>query len=57
MERRKMMQTWADYLDGLIAGHNPPFTRLDPSMPAREAEKISDGGFGSIRTWRVIRDS
>jgi hypothetical protein len=52
-----MMQTWADYLDGLIAGHNPPFTRLDPSLPARDAEKISDGGFGSIRTWRVIRDS
>jgi predicted transcriptional regulator of viral defense system len=23
----------------LIAGHNPPFTRLDPSLPARDAEK------------------
>ena len=23
----------------LLAGHNPPFTRLDPSLPVREAEK------------------
>ena len=30
----------------LIAGHNPPFTRLDPSMPAREAEKNS--------RWRLL---
>ena len=30
----------------LIASHNPPFTRLDPSMPAGEAEK-------NIR-WRLL---
>lgn len=29
-----------------IAGHNPPFTRLHPSLPAREAEK-------NIR-WRLL---
>jgi hypothetical protein len=23
----------------LIAGHNPPFTRLDPSLPARDVER------------------
>jgi hypothetical protein len=23
----------------LIAGHTPPFTRLDPALPARNAEK------------------
>ena len=39
-KRRKMMQEWADYLDGLRAGENAEPTRATLSMPTVGSESL-----------------